>query len=56
MNEGQIKIDNKQRRVNLIIPTQSINQNYKSQADSDYDKKKQEEKRRIFEQLNRADS
>jgi flagellar motor switch protein FliM len=56
MNEGQIKIDNKQRRVNLIIPTQSINQNYKSQADSDYDKKKQEEKKKIFDQLNRADS
>ena len=56
MNEGQIKIDNKTRRMNLVIPTQSINHNYKSQADSDYDKKKQKEKQQIFDQLNRADS
>ena len=56
MNNGQMKIDNKKRRINLLIPTQSINQNFKSQADSDYDKKKQEEKQKIFDQLNRADS
>ncbi len=54
MNEGQIKIDNKRRRANLLIPSESINQNYESQADSDYEKKKQKEKQQIFDQLNRA--
>lgn len=55
MNEGQIKIDNKGRRINLVIPSKSINHNYKSQADSDYEKKKKEEKKQIFDQLNRAE-
>lgn len=56
INEGQIKIDNKTRRIDLIIPTSSINETFKSQAQTDYEKKKEEEKRQIREQINRANS
>ena len=54
MNEGQIKIDNKNRRKDIIIPSASINRNYIARADFDYNKKKQEERYQIIQQLNRV--
>ena len=54
MNDGQMKIDNKIRRVDVIIPTRRIDESFVSEAQSEYEKKKQAAKREIYEQINRV--
>lgn len=54
MNLSQIKLDNKARRQDLIRPKSTIDNTYKSYADSEYEKKKTAERQSIINQLNRA--
>ena len=54
MNVGQIKLDNKERRQDIITPSRNIDKSFKAQAQSDYEKKKEEERRNIMDQINRV--
>lgn len=55
MNDGQIKLDNVDRRVNIVIPTKTI-QSFKSYADSEFEKKRKEKKKAIIDQINRVNN
>lgn len=54
MNNGQIKLDNKERRVNTVIASRTIDSNFKSQAESEYEKKKSKIKKDIIDQITRV--
>lgn len=54
MNIDQMKLDAVENRNNIIIPTKSINDTFESEADSEYSKKKKEERYEIIQQLNRV--
>lgn len=55
MNEGQLKLDNVERRVNIVIPTKTI-QSFKAFADSEFEKKRKAKKKAIIDQINRINS
>ena len=55
MNDGQIKLDNTARRIDIVIPTKTI-QSFKSYADSEFEKKRAAKKKEIIDQINRINN
>lgn len=54
MNDGQLKLDLSSKKKPIVIPDQLIDNTFKSQAESDYEKKKREQRKAILDQLNRV--
>lgn len=55
MNDGQIKLDNVERRINVVVPTKTI-QSFKAYADSEFEKKRKAKKKAIIDQINRINN